>query len=254
MSRHSWPEYTKRPKSLKLTREQAAPMIQSLTKAVRKSPVLAMLNHSIRFARGRFYLEKPVDFGVSNEVEVIARITPLADPVGVYILETGGIHHWDTIKQGKQAVMSRTLSQQGAEIFYDLGALNKRMREEELSGYKILPEIEKQGNQFQYSDTGEPCTVQEVLYYYFGLPIDTVVQPSDWYAYRRKPSIVESNRDGTAIMVRFSSSSFSGTSFYGTCLYLLNDEEWSAFKIRPNKSHSIEAAVTWLEKREWKGW
>jgi hypothetical protein len=43
-------------------------------------------------------------------------------------------------------------------------------------------------------------------------------------------------------------------SFGGTCLYPIVDNQWQAFTIKPNQSHSIAAAIAWLEKPEWQDW
>lgn len=164
MSWNDWPERTRRPKALKLTREQAAPILKALTNAISKSMVLMELHHSIRFARGRFYLERMFNYGVSNEVEVIARVTPLSDPPGVLLLESGGGNHWHTIKQGKPVTICRTLTQQGAEILYGLGALDARLRKDMKSHFKNKRVIERDNNEFHYRETGELCSVQEALF------------------------------------------------------------------------------------------
>ena len=46
------------------------------------------------------------------------------------------------------------------------------------------------------SGRGETCSAQEALFHYFGLPLDVLVEPSEWYSYHRKPTIVEANKDG----------------------------------------------------------
>lgn len=233
---------------------QAAPILKALTNAIRKSVVLMELHHSIRFARGRFYLERMFNYGVSNEVEVVARVTPLSDPPGVLLLESGGGNHWHTIKKGKPVTISKTLTQQGAEIFYGLGALDASLREDMKSHFKNQPEIDRDKNEFRYRKTGEPCSVQEALFYYFGLLIDVIAEPADWYAYGRYPVIAEVSDDELAILVRFSAETIGGSTFGGTCLYVFREEQWRVYKIRPNQSATITSALQWLEKRKWQGW
>ena len=256
MSWNQWPEpeRSRRPSVHKLSQEQAAPILKGLTSAIQKSMVLMELHHAMRFARGRFYLERTPDYHVRMEKEVVARITPLSDPSGVLLLESGRGHRWYTIKQGKPVTISRTLTQQGAEIFYGLGALDAKLREDLKLNFKNHREIDRDNNEFRYRETGEVCSVQEALYYYFGLLVDVIAEPSDWYAYRRHPVIVEISDDELAILVRFSAESLDGSSFGGTCLYLFREDEWYVYKIRPNQSSTISSALLWLEKRKWQGW
>ncbi len=237
MSWSDWPERTRRPSALKLNQEQATPILKALTNAIRKSVVLMELHHSIRFARGRFYLERMFNYGVSDEVEVVARVTPLSDPPGVLLLESGGSNHWHTIKQGKSVTISRTLTQQGAEILYGLGALDARLREDMKSHVKNERVIDRDNNEFCYHETGEPCSVQETLFYYFGLPVDVIAEPADWYAYQRHPGIVDVSDDGLAILVRFCAETISGSTFGGTCLYLFREEQWLVYKIGSSSFH-----------------
>jgi len=74
------------------------------------------------------------------------------------------------------------------------------------------------------------------------------------YAYGRTPYFIETSRDKKAALVQFSAISRHGDSFGGTCLYIQQEKEWSAYKIRPNQSDSIESSIQWLEGRKWVGW
>ncbi len=208
----------------------------------------------MRFARGRFYLERTTSYGVRMEKEVVARVTPLSDPPCALLLESGDGQCWHAIKQGKPVTISRTLTQQGAEIFYGLGALDAKLREDLKLNFKNNREMDQDNNEFRYRETGEIGSVQEALYYYFGLPVDVIAEPSDWYAYRRHPVIVEVSDDALAILVRFSATSLNGSSFGGTCLYIFREEQWHVYKIRPNQSATLSSALQWLEKRKWQGW
>lgn len=98
------------------------------------------------------------------------------------------------------------------------------------------------------------CSVQETLFHYFGLPIQVLAEPREWYAFNRKPKIVEAAEDGTKVLVRFASYSISYGGFSGTCLYAIVDGEWQALTIKPNQSGNISEATAWLEKRKWQGW
>jgi hypothetical protein len=107
---------------------------------------------------------------------------------------------------------------------------------------------------FVYTDTERECTVQEVLYHLFGIPIPVIAEPSQWIRYRRKPEIIEVSEDQSRVLVDFSAESLSGERFGGTCLYARILGVWNAYTIKPNQSQSIATAEAWLEKRKWKDW
>lgn len=138
--------------------------------------------------------------------------------------------------------------------FHGLGALDKSLRNATKLGLERLPVTPRGSGEFVYVETGKPCSVQEILYHFFGLPIHVIAQPSGWYSCHRTPEIVEVSGDRARVLVRFTAVSWSGESFGGTCLYLNRDERWGAYTIRPNQSQSIATAEAWLVKRNWKSW
>lgn len=106
---------------------------------------------------------------------------------------------------------------------------------------------------FIYSRTGEMCTAQEALFHFFGIPTGVLVEPRHWYLYHRQPRIVEASQDRKCALVRFTAHSLSGP-FSGTCLYACVEGNWAAYTVKPDQSESIETAVAWLKKREWRAW
>lgn len=64
---------------------------------------------------------------------------------------------------------------------------------------------------------------------------------------------MESSEDKSRVLVQFLASGWSGT-FGGTCLYLIKDGVWGAYKIKPSESADIATAERWLVKRKWKAW
>jgi len=93
-----------------------------------------------------------------------------------------------------------------------------------------------------------------VLFHYFGLPVEVIAEPALWYSYHRTPHIVESSKDRSQVLVRFSAVSGSGENFGGTCLYAQREGQWGAYPVRPSESESIATADAWLVKRKWKAW
>lgn len=237
-----------RPKAAKLSKEQAEPLLKSVSRSLEKAPVLSELGHTATFSRGRFYIQQ-----TTAPTGVIGRITPLCEPEQSFVLETGNSDSgWQFEKKGKIRSITNALSNDGAEMFYRLGDLDKSIKKH--SGKN--PVIVKTGAMdFHYQEPNQqPCSVQAVLYHFFQLPITVIAEPREWYAYHRRPQFMEISTDNTKVLVQFSASSMNGATFGGTCLYIKQNHLWTVYRIKPNQSSSIDSAIQWLEKREWRGW
>jgi hypothetical protein len=239
----------------RLSKAQKDQILTTLSEGIDASPVLSALNIRVRVLRGRFYFERL--WNVAEEepaVEVIGRATPLDGYENTLLLEVEKRKgNWYTVIRGTPKEVVKTIATDTKGTFHGLGALDKSLRQ--AGGSLNRLEVEMQDDfRFVYTKTGEACTVQETLFHFFGVPIEVIAEPREWYVYHRHPEIVEVSQDRTAILIRFTAMSMSGSTFGGTCLYTLVDDQWQAFTIKPNQSDSIATAITWLEKREWRGW
>jgi len=124
----------------------------------------------------------------------------------------------------------------------EMGGLLKRVEVKMLDGFR-----------FVYASTGADCPFHEALFHFFGMPIDIIAEPRVWYAYHRRPQMLEVSHDYTQVLVAFTADGLYG-SFSGVCLYTVVDNRWKAFTIKPNQSGDIATARAWLEKRGWQAW
>ena len=118
--------------------------------------------------------------------------------------------------------------------FHGVGALDEALRTAG-KGLVRLPVEREGGLRFVYAETGAACSAQEALFHYFGLPLEVIVEPSEWYAYHRKPTLVEASQDRTRVLVRFAAMSSSGEGFGGTCLYACREGQWGAYRIQAER-------------------
>ena len=251
--RQQWPEREPRPEVRTLSDEEKKKLLAGMTKEVATSPVLVGLGLQVRSQRGWFYLERPLGEGDDAGVEAWGRITPLADSNDLLLEQERRKGSWTEIARGSAKKLIKTVASDTKGTFHGLGALDKVLRRAG-KGLERLP-VKQEGNtKFVYADTGEQCSAQEALYHHFGLPLHVLTEPSEWYSYHRKPTIVEGNKERTRVLVRFGAMSSSGESFGGTCLYACRDGRWRAYRIRPSESRDIASAETWLVKRKWKQW
>lgn len=249
-----WPEKIPRPKVRPLSDEEKEQILAVFSQGIHASPVLTALGIRVRALRGRFYFERVWQLpGEHSEVEVIARSTPLEDTEKSLVLEAEKSKgNWYTVVQGTAAEVATAIASDAKGTFHGLGALDASLREAggdlERLEVKML-----EGVRFVYASTEQECTAQEALFHFFGIPIDVLAEPRQWYIYHRRPQIVEASQDRTRVLVRFTAYSLSGP-FSGTCLYALRDSQWAAYTIRPNQSGDIDTAIAWLAKRGWRAW
>ena len=165
-----------------------------------------------------------------------------------------GRDQWSRVGTGSPGKLIKLVAGDTKGTFHGLGALDKSLKSAGNLGLERLPVTHLEGGKFIYAETGKPCAVPETLYHFFGLPIQVVGQPRDWYGSHRTPQVLEFSADRTRVLVEFTATSWSGESFGGTCLYLKRDEQRGAYTIRPNQSQDIATAEAWLVKRSWKSW
>lgn len=242
--RHRWSLRPPRPKARRLPADEQKRRLTELAKEIARSPVLSGFGVQVRFLRGRFYVERPTPAGV----EVWGRITPLADDL---LLEVER-RSWSEIARGPAKKLVRLIAGDTKGTFHGLGALDRSLQDAG-QGLSRLP-VKIGGGGFAYAGSGKACTVQEILFHFFGLPIEVIAQPAIWYSYHRAPAIVEFSEDRTRVLVSFTAMSMSGSSFGGTCLYAQREGQWGAYPIKPSESDDIATAEAWLVKRKWKAW
>ena len=251
--RQRWPERQPRPKPRTLSDEERKTLLAGMIKEIDSSPVLTGLGLHVRSQRGRFYLERPRGEGDSASIEAWGRITPLADSNDLLLEHEHRRGTWSEVERGSGAKLIRAVAGDTQGTFHGLGSLDRALRRAG-KGLERLPVKREGRTKFVYVGGCETCSVQEALFHHFGLPLDVLVEPSEWYAYHRKPAIVEADKERGRVLVRFGAMSWSGEDFGGTCLYAVRDGQWAAYRIRPSESRDIASAEAWLEKRKWRQW
>ena len=238
-----------------MSAEERDRYLNTMIRAIERSPVLSSLNIEVRALRGRFYVERCYfdEEGDLVDTVTLGRITPLTDSAKSLLLEVEYREgSWSEIAKGSVQKVMNAIANDTRGTFHGLGLLNRSLRKAG-KGLQQLPVKMRRNVRFVFSETGEQCSTQEALFHYFGLPIDVISKPRTWYWYHRKPHIIEVSRERRRVLVRFSSSSLSGE-FGGTCLYICREGKWEAYTIRPSESGDIASAERWLEKRKWRAW
>lgn len=164
-------------------------------------------------------------------------------------VEGRSANSWSEVAKGNVQKLMRIVANDKWGRFHGLGSLDESLRK----GRALSP-LQKDGVKFFYEDSGARCTVQqEALYHYFGVPIDVIAEPRQWYIYQRQPVIVEHAKDKTRVLIGFVKSGID-SSFGGTALYIKKDAKWDVFTIKPSDSKTIATAESWIKKRGWKDW
>ena len=207
--RQHWPEREPRPEARTLTDEEKKKLLATMTREIAASPVLTGLGLQVRSQRGRFYLERPLGEGDAAGVEAWGRITPLADSTDLLLEQERRKGSWSEIDQGI-----------GPETHQD----HRRRHQGDVPRPRCARQGVATGRQGAGAAAGQAggeddvrlcrdgrgCSAQEALFHYFGLPLHVLVEPSEWYSYHRKPTIVEASEDRTRVLVRFGADEFVG--------------------------------------------
>ncbi len=249
-----WPAKRPRPKVRPLSDEEKEQILGVFRQGIQTSPVMTALGIRVRALRGRFYFERVWQVPDERpEVEVIGRATPLEDAEENLVLEAEKRKgNWYEVARGTAEEVIGAVASDTKGTFHGLGTLDASLRETGGNHERLRVEV-LEGLRFVHASTGLECTAQEALFHFFGVPIDVLAEPREWYIYHRQPEIVEASQDRARVLVRFTAYSLSGP-FSGTCLYALIDGQWGAYTIRPNQSGDIETAIAWLGKRGWRAW
>jgi len=214
-----WRPYEPRPKVAKLSAEQLERLRDTASRFVTRSKVLSVLVERVELTRGRLYLWR-------DETDLMARITPLSS--ATFLLESQPGTAWSEHARGTLRVVLVALERDRFGRFHGLGSLARKPKAGDSS-------------------------VLATLHGTFGVPLDVVAEPREWYALRRQPGIVKHDTKRGRVLVRFTAIGPFG-SFGGTCLYARRDGEWGCYVIKPSASASIATAEAWLARRSWQGW
>jgi hypothetical protein len=251
--RQRWPERQPRPEARTLTDDEREKLLTTMTREIAASPVLTGLGLQVHLRRGRFYLERPFREGATEVTEAWGRVTSLAETADLLLEQERRKGSWSEIARGSARKLIKAVASDTEGTFHGLGALDQALRQAG-KGLERLPVKREGQTKFVYTETGVECSAQEALFHHFGLPLHVLVEPSEWYSYHRKPTIIEGSEDRTRVLVRFGAISSSGEGFGGTCLYACREGRWGAYRVRPSQSRDIATAEAWLVKRKWKQW
>lgn len=227
-----WPDREPRPKLQRLSKEQKDKILQSLNNELSSSPVMVALNSKIRALRGRFYVEKPIYIAdEEDEREIIARITPIEGKKNPLLLDAKKANeNWYEVTRGGIKKVINQIINDKRGTFHGLGALDRSIGKTEDGQKQNYIEM-RENYRFVYSSTGEECTAQEALYYFFGIPIPLIAEPREYYLYHRIPKIIEVNKERTEVIVEFTKlDMYYGGKFGDTCMYKKEDGKWDIYE------------------------
>jgi len=152
-----WRPYEPRPKVAKLSAEQLGRLRDTASRFVTRSKVLSVLVERVELTRGRLYLWR-------DETDLMARITPLSS--ATFLLESQRGTGWSEHARGTLRVVLGALERDRFGGFHGLGSLARKPKAGDSS-------------------------VLATLHGTFGVPLDVVAEPREWYALRRQPGIVK---------------------------------------------------------------
>lgn len=238
-----------RPKRKALAAEDAKSVLKRAQKTIAASYVLSRMPVEARLVRGRLYMYGPE----GDDEGPWARITPIAGSRDGFLLDAPHGDGWREVSQGSLAKALRLIAEDDRGTFHGLGAVEKQIKRAS-PAVEPTSQVALAGRKFVHAGDRSPCTVGEILHFYFGVPLHVAREPVIWYERHREPSIVEFDVRSKRVLVSFEQVSFHGERFGGTCLYAHVDGSWGAYGVKPSESDSIRTAEAWLVKKQWEGW
>ncbi len=238
---------TPRPKAKALDEKASRQLLERTQAGIARSYVLSHIPVLPTIRRSRLYLFGPY----GKEEGPWARITPIARS-RQFLLDRPWGDGWSEQKKGALAALIRFIGEDTVGTFHGLGAIERHMKAVGLDAPPAEQVRFKKGK-FVHTSDASPCAVCEVLHFFFGVPLNVVREPVEWYERHRTPSIAAFDIERKRILVHFSQVSGYGE-FGGTVLYAWKDGAWAAYTIKPKESSTIETAEAWLGKRDWEGW
>ncbi len=122
------------------------------------------------------------------------------------------------VAKGKPSRLIAAIASDCLGTFHGLGSVDAFLRgiSRETDQRKLLKDSGTPEQPAFRHAKGEACPAQVALAGYFGIPIDVLIEPRQWYAYHRKPLIVEYSSDLTRVLVRFRADTLTST-ITGVC-------------------------------------
>jgi len=97
--------------------------------------------------------------------------------------------------------------------------------------------VDDQGK-FVYTDTGKGCSVQEVLFHYFGLPIEVGCRTVTLVFVSPQAVDCRNEREPDTGTGAGSRRRACTAKFWRHCLYIQREGQWAAYTIKPSDSEN----------------
>ncbi|MEZ6087050.1 MAG: hypothetical protein R3C05_03250 [Pirellulaceae bacterium] len=202
--------------------------------AIASSPVLRELEIGYERDGNTFYLIRKGE----PDRSPLARIRPSAKGSS-FVLEAPTDEGWDFFGQGTPNRVIKLFCNDTLGTFHGLGSIDQTLRDIPFEKLRVDRFSDRQ---FCFHETKKPCSVQETLYFYFGIPLEIVMQPEELYRRHGRPMLLAASDDESRILVRFCHASSSNPSIIGYGYYALINDHWYGVPIPSDEGGTVEQA------------
>ncbi|WP_145347117.1 hypothetical protein [Rosistilla ulvae] len=225
-------------KSRSITSVQRNAALRRIQDSVALSPLLTQLEVGVVQRGSHFYLE----YDYAGVPLPVARITPMKGSPA-FALESEAADAWVLYGQGTPSRIVKLLCNDTLGTFHALGSIDQTLR----NAHGKIPEIvQTTPRTFVYKDTRLPCSLQEALHFYYGIPLVVVMEPRAFYSQHAEPSLLETSDDNCQILVRFCSRNPARPQIVGHGYYRYLDGDWYGIGVPPEIANTLDEAEAYL--------
>ncbi|QDV69852.1 hypothetical protein Poly24_35700 [Rosistilla carotiformis] len=226
-------------KSRNITNAQRIAAVRRIQESIALSPLMTELAIEVTTRGGHIYLE----YDDAGTTATMARITPMQESPA-YALESETDSGWVLYGQGTPSRIMKLLCNDTLGTFHALGGIDQTLR----NGRGAVPEIVQISTRtFAYQSTNAPCTLQEALYFYYGIPLVIVMAPREYYRLHAEPSLIETSADQRKILIRFCSRNPANPHIVGHGYYQRIRGDWYGIGVPPESGSTMDAAEAFLK-------
>ncbi|WP_145122371.1 hypothetical protein [Rosistilla oblonga] len=226
-------------KSRSITSAQRNLAMRRLQESVALSPLLVELGIVVAQRGSHFFLE----FDYGGTAIPLARITPMKESPA-FALESEGDSGWVLYGQGTPSRIVKLLCNDTLGTFHALGGIDQVLRN---SAKKVPEVVQKTPRTFAYKRTNAPCSLQEALYFYFGIPLVVAMEPREYYRQHAEPSLLETSDDQHQVLIRFCSRNPANPRILGHGYYRLLGGDWYGIGVPPEVANTLDEAEAYLK-------
>lgn len=222
-----------------ITSQEKSSALRRIEESIAISPLLTELGVQVVPHGSHFHLE----FDYLGAPFPLARITAMKGSPA-FALESETDIGWVLYGQGTPSRVVKLLCNDTLGTFHALGGIDQILRN---TGGKVQKVVKKSLRTFAYKPSNIPCSLQEAMHFFYGIPLVVIMEPRELYRLHAEPSLLETNDDNSQILIRFCSRNPAAPQILGHGYYQRIDDHWYGIGVPLDIANSLDGAEAFLK-------